>query len=72
MPEGIRDLMLNRLGEGDSPAPPRDRTFEDQVIALERLKEALNDDDGGISQAVRALESFIRITMKSIESESKS
>ena len=71
MGEGIRELVLNRLGDGESPAPPRDRTFEDQVMAMERLKDALNDHEG-ISKAVRALDSFIRITMKSVEAESKS
>jgi len=69
MSEGLRDFVLNRI-EGET-APPPDRTFEDQVMAMERLKEALNDDEG-ISKAVRALETFIRVTMKKIETESKS
>jgi len=71
MGEGIRDFLMQRLSERPAEAP-RDRSFEDQVIALERFKEALNDEDGGISNAVRALETFIRVTMKKIEAESRS
>lgn len=69
--EGIRGFMLQRLGESSSHAL-KDRSFEDQVMAMENLKRALNDEDEGISRAVRALETFIRVTMKKIEAESES
>ena len=68
--EGIRDLVLNRIGEAPAEAPVRDRSFEDQVMAMERFKEALFEDEG-ISKAVRALDSFIRITMKKAETDNR-
>lgn len=67
--EGIRDFLLDRSSESPVEAPVRDRSFEDQVMAMERLKEALSEDEG-ISKAVRALETFIRVTMKKVEAES--